>query len=77
MINSGLRLISVFLLVFFFKVLLCYPAENPHPRNHLLNGLRCSRGNVNKESSFTAVQLGSDPKDSQAGGRLEKKDADK
>jgi len=70
MTNSILGLISsVFL---FFKVLLYYPAEKPHPRSHMLNRLRRSRGNVNKESSFTAVQLGSDPKDSQAGGRLER-----
>ncbi|XP_014808572.1 PREDICTED: uncharacterized protein LOC106894440 [Calidris pugnax] len=50
------------------QVLLSCPAEKPHPRNHMLNQLRRSRENRNKESSFTAVQLGSDPRDSQAGG---------
>ncbi|KAM9614973.1 uncharacterized protein ACIBXB_021682 isoform 2-T2 [Morphnus guianensis] len=53
-------------------VLLCYPAGKPDPRSHMLNQLRHSRENVNKESSFTAVQLGADPKDSHAGGRLKR-----
>lgn len=70
MINSVFGLISSICLS--FKVLLCCSAAKPHPRNDMLNRLRHRRGKVNKESSFTAVQLGSDPKDSAAGGRLKR-----
>ncbi|OPJ78562.1 polyubiquitin-C isoform B [Patagioenas fasciata monilis] len=53
-------------------VLLCYPTEKPHPRNRVLKRLRGSKKG-NKGSSCAAVQLGSDPADSQA----DWKDADK